>query len=346
MKTNGRIIVNGRYLNQRLTGVQRYASELVRYLQDELLILKPPDHRLAGPLWEQLILPAKVSSQDLLWSPTNTGPLILSNQVVTIHDLSTIDHPEWFSRRFSAWYQFILPRLAHRVRRIITVSQFSKNRIMEQFKVPESKVVVAHLGVGDHFKRMDRLTVHSILRKYQVSEPYVLTVGSLEPRKNLFRLIQAWNQLMPKNNQYRLVIIGSMGYPFKKPDLGELGRNIQMLGHLNDADLPAFYSGATAFAYPSVYEGFGLPVLEAMACGTPVIASNAASIPEAAGEAALLFDPFEITEISNCLEKVLWDEEFRRELSAAGVERAQKMTWSATAQIILGVLKEESSRNN
>ena len=337
---NSRFLVNGRFTRQRMTGVQRYAIEITRCLGNKIRLILPPEKSRysRSPIWEQLYLPLIIKTKHLLWSPTNTGPLAISRQVVTIHDLSTIDHPEWFSKPFALWYRFLLPRLAKRVHRIITDSQFSKNRILACFQIPEKKVKVIYPGVGENFRPSTDIEINGVRSKYKLASIFILAVGSLEPRKNLLRLLDAYEKIHGQYPKMELVIVGSSGHPFKDPGLDFLPKGTYLLGEVPDTDMPALYSGAIAFVYPSVYEGFGLPPLEAMACGTPIIASNTTSLPEVVGEAGLLIDPLNISEIASAIEQVIKDAELRTKLREKGLQHAKLFSWETTAQQVLDVL--------
>ncbi len=339
-KTNTIYFINGRYLHQRITGVQRYAREVIHcFGGNKVSILSPEiDILKRGPFWEQVILPSYFKNHSILWSPTNTGPLAISRQVVTIHDLSTIDHPEWFSKPFALWYRFLLPHLAKRVHRVITDSQFSKNRILACFQIPEKKVKVIYPGVGEKFRPSTDIEINRVRSKYKLASIYILAVGSLEPRKNLLRLLDAYERMRGQYPKMELVIVGSSGYPFKDPHLDSLPKGTHLLSEIPDTDLPSIYSGAQFFVYPSIYEGFGLPILEAMACGTPVIASNATSIPEVVGEAGMLFDPFNVDAIATGMEKVINDPDLQNHLTELGLQRAKLFTWDRTAQQVWELL--------
>jgi glycosyltransferase involved in cell wall biosynthesis len=335
------LVINGRFTHQRLTGVQRYAREVTARLNQNFKLITPPDHPIFfhGPFWEQLWLPFLVKSKDLLWSPTNTGPLAVSNQVLTLHDLSPLDHPEWFSQPFAAWYGLLLPRLVQRVRKIITDSHFTRGRLAEVLDLPVDRVEIVPLGVSPAFFPQPAEEQARLRGRLQLNSPYLLSLGSLEPRKNLSRLLQAWRLVSAQIPDVELLIAGEMGYPFKDPVLGNLPSGVRLLGRVSDQDLPALYSGALAFIYPSVYEGFGLPPLEAMACGTPVVVSNATSLPEVVGYAGILFDPFNVEEMAFAIERVIMDSTLRQNLRQKGLERAQQFTWERTAQQVWEVLQ-------
>lgn len=335
------IAVNARFASRPITGVERYAHEVCRCLDDRILRLAPkkPLRGLAGYIWEQAVLPVQAMYTDLLWSPANTGPLLFKRQVVTIHDLSTIDHPEWFTPAFSAWYGYLLPRLARNAVRVITISEFSRQRILDRFKLAEERVIAIPNGVdrGTFFPR-DESQILSTLKKYGLDRPYLLTVGSLEIRKNLLRLMQAWQELPSYHHTLCMVVIGAAGPAFRTSAFEHISDSVKFLGYIPDSDLPALYSGALAFVFPSLYEGFGLPVLEAMACGTPVLASNSTSLPYILGDSGLLFDPQDVEAIARAIQQMIDSSELRRGFSLRGLRRAQNYTWEQTAQGVWGVI--------
>src|SRR6267154_3859549 len=267
------IVVNLRSQGAGLTGVQRYSQELCARLNRGIDTVTPrrPLHGIAGHLWEQTGLPVRVATR-LLWSPANTGPLAVERQVLTIHDVAPLDHPEWFESKFATWYGWMIPALARRVRCLITVSEFSKRRLVLNTGIDESRVHVIPNGVSERFHPRNIDTIREVLTRLRVpTERYVLTLGSIEPRKNLSRLLEAWRISAPRlPDDVWLVIAGAQGkgHIFAMTQLGEIPLRVYSTGFVQDEDLPALYSGAMAMVYPSIYEGFGLPVLEAMAAGT------------------------------------------------------------------------------
>jgi glycosyltransferase involved in cell wall biosynthesis len=333
------IVMNGRFLHQDMTGVQRYAHELLERLRPELKVVSPEARLSAarGHLWEQFALP-RLCRGALLWSPGNTGPLAQGNQVVTIHDASTLDHPEWFSGKFAVWYRFLLPRLARRVRELIRLCG-----------LPEDQVVAIHNGISPRFAPASEEEKAALRRKHALGKPFVLYLGSLEPRKNVGALLAAWKNLAPRDCE--LVLAGSASKIFRERGFADLPPGTRLLGRVDDAELPALLSAAQAFAFPALYEGFGFPPLEAMACGTPVLCSNTTSLPEVCGPAfdaadpsqgtALYFDPLNVDELTAQLARVLvLDETTRQGLAVRGRAQAARFTWDDCATRTLAVLRE------
>jgi glycosyltransferase involved in cell wall biosynthesis len=329
------IAINGRCFSRRVTGVERYAREISKRLTSSRII-QPKNNpgRVAGNLWEQIILPTQIRQNEILWSPANAGPWFFRNQVITIHDASVFDHPEWFQPSFAAWTRLSWKILAKRVKAIITVSNYSCERLKFHLGIPEENIHVIHNGVGRPFEPQSQKTIDSVGRKYKLDKPYFLFVGTIEPRKNLPILLQAWESLNLKTHS--LFIAGTEGRVFAN-DEGRETRPRQK--YISDEDLPALYSGATAFVVPSFYEGFGLTALEAMACGAPVIASNTTALPEILGDAALLIDPKDPVEISNAMQKIIEDRIFANTLRERGLQLTKNFTWDQAARKIKSLLE-------
>ncbi|MEJ2632452.1 MAG: glycosyltransferase family 1 protein [Acidihalobacter sp.] len=336
------IVINSRVLGAHTTGVQRYLNEVEKRLPVGLAHVYPRAslHGISGHVWEQAVLPFRIG-KNVLWSPSNSGPLTVSRQVVTIHDLAPLDHPEWFGKKFSAWYQYLVPRLVRRVAGVLVDSEFTKERLIASSRVSGDKIQVALCGVDDRFVSVpsaDGAESSRILSQLDLPAPrYILSVGSLEPRKNIARLLQAWRRILPElDEDVSLVLSGAKGKSFifqDIPELSSLPPRVHLVGYVEDAYLPALYAGAEAFVYPSVYEGFGLPPLEAMASGTPVVAGNVASLPEVVGEAGLLVDPYDADEIGTALLSLLKDSVLREKLSEQGRARARMFSWQRTADL-------------
>ncbi len=351
------IVVNCRILAAPTSGVQRYLLELLPHLHaymdapmDGVKEMRPAQAMMGirGHLWEQLILPRQLG-QALLWSPASTGPLWVTNQVVTIHDMAPLDHPEWFARRFSWWYSNVVPRLAKTCRKIITVSEFSKSRILFHCDVPEDKVVVIANGVSARFTGIEPQQIHAARQHLHLPHQYVLSVGSIEPRKNLPRLLAAWQRILPHiPRDVGLVIAGLKGKERVFSNSGALGalpERVHLTGFVADDFLPGLYAGALAFVYPSYYEGFGLPPLEAMTAGTPVIAGSGSALEEVVGEAGVMVSPFDKGGMAEAMKNLILDPQLRSQLIQKGQERARLFTWQKAAQqtaILLSSLANNS----
>lgn len=326
------IIINGRFLSRRVTGVERYGREIIRLLGNNYRVEKMRSNGLTGHAWEQFILPSKLRSESVLWSPANTGPLAVRNQALTIHDLSPIEHPEWFRKSFASWYRLFLPILAKRVQVIFTPSEFVKQKVMKRFGV--EKIVVTSNGV-------DLSKFQPNLRRNEYIHPkeYILFVGSLQPRKNLRVLLKVWHDIKKDFKNLWLVIAGESKNIFGKTNFATEDR-IQFLGYINDDTLPELYANAKLFILPSFEEGFGLPVLEAMACGAPVIVSNGGALPETVGDAAMIFDLSKPETLSAAIQECLTNEQLCTCLREKGFARAIEFSWQASANLIWSTLNE------
>ncbi len=343
--------INLRCLGHRVTGVQRYVLGLLPYLEDRLALVQPGagSQGIRGHLWEQFVLPRQARGR-LLWSPANTGPLSVEHQVVTVHDAATLDHPEWFEGKFARWYRFMLPKLMRKARKVITVSEFSRQRLIEAGGVPAGDVVAIPNGVEDRLRPVQGPALSEFLQRRGLVRPYFLCVASLEPRKNLRRLFMAWEHCQPDGVE--LVIAGGAGRVFRDQGFDTSARGTRLLGHVDDADLPCLYSGAQGFVFPSVYEGFGLPPLEAMACGCPVVTSHATSLPEVCGAefladqpgnsgAVFYFDPFDPQSIAASLTRLLGLSASQRQtMTENGQRRAAQFSWRRAAEMTWQMLAE------
>jgi glycosyltransferase involved in cell wall biosynthesis len=323
--------VNLRTLGYGITGVQRYLLSLLPHMPAALDSLKPSQalQGIKGHVWEQVYLPTQLHRK-LLWSPGNTGPLAVSRQVLTIHDAATLDHPEWFERKFALWYGALLPRLVRKVRAIITVSNFSKERIVRLTGVNAERVEVVLNGVDLRFRPADQQAVIEMREKFQLDGSYILFVGSLEPRKNLKLLLEAWQ--LGDFDGATLAVVGTSGHLFQKLQFDSIPDGVRLLGRVDDEALPVLYSAAAGFVYPSVYEGFGLPPLEAMACGCPVAVSDIPAHREVCGSLAIYFDPFNPEDLSGRLDLLLrLDKPSRVSYAAEGLRHASGYSWERAA---------------
>jgi len=334
------LYITDKFLSQSMTGVQRVAFELLKGLKNvtKITVISNPYSGLVGHLYEQLVIPFKIPKHGTLISPLNIGPIFVKNQIVIIHDIASIDHPEWFNWKFKIFYNLITPILIKRVTSIVTVSQFTKSRLIQKYDVPEDKITVILNGVDYDF--FNGTTDKKYIKNSNLQEgSYILSVCSIEPRKNIENLIKAWLQSNLHLKGYKLVFAGSAGANFSEVEQFT-DKSIIWLGYVAEESLPALYQNAKAFVYVSLYEGFGLPPLEAMAAGIPVLASNTTAIPEVVGDCGVLVDPLSIEAIAAGLNAVV---ENSSDLSSKCAERARAFSWDKFSSEFLAALKKHNN---
>lgn len=353
-------------LDRPASGIGRYTIELVRALarfQDELAItlLTPfsgspagldrlyPSIRLRGRLLPSLMSAgppqiaaiARREGLAVVHDPFGVSPFPVPYRlgpfarVVTIHDMIPFVHPETHARLTNLLFRYYIPRTLRFVDRILTVSHASKQDIMRFYRMSEERITVIPNGVACTFEPAAPTIIAGVLQRYAVPQPYILTVGALQARKNLETLFAAYRILRSKGLPHRLVVTGRRAWKTAGifTSLRKLGleEDVILTGYVADEDLPALYSGAAAFAFPSLYEGFGLPPLEAMACGTPVVTSNRSSLPEVVGGAGLTVEPSDVRGFAVALERLLTDEALHETCRERGLARASRFTWDAAA---------------
>lgn len=287
--------------------------------------------QLAGIGFDRLLPDAKLyHATEHLLMPLRRVPTVL-----TVHDLIYKLFPR-HHKRLNYWFlNAAMPLFVRRADAVIAISESTKRDLIEHYGTPAEKVSVVHEAAASHFQPATPYTVHQVRREYQLPDRFLLTVGTIEPRKNLARLLEALVRLRVDDSHLHLVVVGTRGWLYEDffQRIEELGLKdvVHFPGYVLDADLPAIYSAADVLVMPSVYEGFGLPVLEAMACGTPVASSSASSLPEVGGDAARYFDPMNVDEMVETLRRVLSDEELREGMSATGLKQAKKFSWERAA---------------
>ena len=346
-------------------GIGRYTREIISHLaridkENSYTLLVPADapvpsglpgnfrisrmplpERLATILWHRLRVP--------LWVELFTGPLDLFHSpdfvlppvraawaILTVHDLSFVRAPETATPQLRAYLNEVVPRSVARADRILADSESTRQDLIELYDVPPDKISVLYSGVSDRFYPIqDEAILYEVRSRYGIGRrPYIFSVGTVQPRKNYGRLVEALHRL--GRLRLKLVIAGGKGWLddplYRQIEALGMEDQVQFLGFVPDEDLPALYSAALVFAFPSLYEGFGLPVLEAMACGVPVITSSVSSLPEVAGNAALLVDPYDVDALTEALARVLDDESLRNDLINKGQLRVQGFSWTAAAR--------------
>jgi glycosyltransferase involved in cell wall biosynthesis len=365
-----KVAIMGRSLRGQMSGVVRYTHELVNALvplvPDDITVLLTratdgldglPVRRIRAPFatpseysraaWEQLVVPIEMIRlrPDVYHSPNYIVPLALQCPVVvTVHDTLFLDRR--LQRLKSHLYLRSLTAMAVRkADRIICVSQHTLEAFAEHFPHAQNRACLVGEGVNPRFKPSDPPTVQRFRDTHGLPGRYVLFVGTFEPRKNLARLVAAYEQAIRMTDAPdHLVLAGGSGWKntdvFERIEASALGRRIHVLGYVAENDLAAAYSGCSVFVYPSLAEGFGLPPLEAMACGAPVVTSDTTSLPETVGDAARLVDPFNVDSIADGLIEVLTDEIARKAYTEAGFARAAEFSWDAVARRTLAVYRD------
>lgn len=356
---------------EQRVGISEYAFELLKefrkyevgsmkyevYLKTLPLKTLPQEdenwrYRVIGPkeLWTQVRLPFDLylhkPRPDVFFSPTHYAPRFSPvPTIVSVMDLSYIFFPELFNK--SDLYQ-LRNWTAYSVRqasRILTISKYSKNAIIEEYGVSEDRVVVTYPGLKEMIGLTPQIyTMNRLQSHYGIHDRYILFVGTLQPRKNIVRLVEAFSQAVEDEKDLQLVIVGKKGWMYEEilaaPKKFNVEERVKFLDFVSDEELPSLYQHAECFVLPSLYEGFGLPVLEAMQYGCPVITSKVSSLPEAGGDAALYVDPEDVADIAKKIKRLLSDKALRKEMIEKGKKQVAKFSWEKTARETLAVLQD------
>lgn len=293
---------------------------------------RPHLERLIGPC-DVLFMPN--------WNMCSVDPK--TKVVLTVHDLSPLLMPEMYHAKARAWHSFInIKKLVHRADAIIAVSNHTKAALIEILKVPEHRITVAHLGVDQesYSPYIEDDSLRAVRNQYGLPGDFLLFVGTIEPRKNLYNIIEAFDSL---KSDTHLVIAGKWGWKYKQVynriQASPKRRLIKVIGYIPESDKPHLMKLASAFIWPSLYEGFGLPVLEAMSVGTPVLTSQVTSIPEVTGDSALLVNPYNVKDIAEGMEIVLTNQLLRERYRVLGIEQARKFAWDKTATALADIFQ-------
>ncbi|MFD1258893.1 glycosyltransferase family 4 protein [Mucilaginibacter terrae] len=357
------IYINGRFLTQTLTGSQRFAYEMAKsivlHYPDNVTILVPPtdikpnyiiDKNVikvigtrSGLVWEQIDLPLYMSktNKQLLINLVNTAPIALKHQIISIMDMTTFVNPKWFSKAFAFYYKIIVPIIARRSLKVLTISESSKHDILKYINILPEKVEILYCSVSDNFLSSAKVASNdeATLKKFNLEkDKYLLAVSSLDPRKNFVALVKAYKNA---KTSIPLIIVGSEGKVFANSELKEIissSKNIILTGYVSEEELVTLYSNATCFLYPSLYEGFGMPPLEAMACGCATIVSDTSSLPEVCGDGSLYVNPLDIPSITKAIITVINDVNLRKELISKGKKQVGKFSWQRSGIILKNVI--------
>ena len=351
---------------ERRVGIGEYAFELLRqferlkvhnlrftiYLKDKPLSHMPKErdgwqYKVFGPkkMWTQFALPWNLffsKRPDVFFTPSHYCPRISSvPTAISIMDLSFVYFPQLFNKndlyQLNNWTRYSAKKAA----KIFTISEASRDDIIKLYKVDPKKVIVTYPGI----KKIDKLeSMEDLANKFKIKNDYILFVGTLQPRKNIVKLIEAFAKLQTKGKNLDLVVVGKKGWMYeeilKAPEQFGVKEKVIFLDFVSDSDLPFLYENARCYVLPSLYEGFGLPVLEAMKYGCPVVTSNISSLPEAGGDAALYFNPENVDDMAGTINKVLSSESLRKEMIEKGLEQVKKFSWEKTAKLTLQALEE------
>jgi glycosyltransferase involved in cell wall biosynthesis len=347
------IYINGRFLTQRITGVQRYGREVLLALNDEIreraeltafrwVLLVPQDTSVPelssidievlsggqGNLWEQWALYWK-SRRSVLVNFASTGPLLHRNQLITVHDAAVYQVPDAYNWRFRLWYKVMVNWIVRRSKSCFVVSEFAKSECIQFFGAKRENICVCTEG----WQHLDRITPISDV---EVSElvgykPYVLAVSSPTPNKNFSLVVDAMKRIGKAN--FHFVVAGSVN-PSIFAGTHELSESSKYLGYVSDEQLKGLYRNAACFVFPSRYEGFGIPPLEAMSMGCPVVASEIAPVKEVCGDAATYFDPSNAEQLAKQLVEITSDPTSKERWGAKGLERAQNFSWQKAASLV------------
>jgi glycosyltransferase involved in cell wall biosynthesis len=337
------LYLNGRFLEQKITGVQRFASELIlclNVMRDDIVVLVSDISKIensslsdklnileikggGGHYWEQVTLVRFLRSQGnpLLLNLCNTAPVFYKNKISTVHDVTFLHYPESYSVKFRAVYKILIPLIIRTSCKVLTVSKFSKKDLCNTYNLIPDNIDVIYNAVSEKFKA---------LSSKDNNKPYALVVSSPNKHKNFTRMIDAF---LSSNVSLNLKIVGSLSNVFNTQESKiNSDPRIIFLGKVSDEELIDIYQNADFFIFPSLYEGFGIPPLEAQACGCPVISSNAASLPEVLGDSVLYFNPIDMNSIREVIEKVALDRDLKAILIEKGYKNLRRFSWNESAK--------------
>lgn len=368
-----RIAIDAHSVGVRLGGNESYATNLIEALaaidavnnytlfvtRDEavqrfrnrwpnFIVRRTPPHTPLVRIPLTLSAELRRHPVDVLHVQFTSPPFAPCPVVVSIHDLSFEHLPETFNRRSRAQLRLTVRRSARKAKRVLALSEYARQDIISTYKISPSIVSAIPIGAAPHFQPVtDEKELQRVRHTYGIAGNYILSVGSIQPRKNLGRLAQAYARLrerLPENELPQLVIVGKRAWLYRETlrEIEQLrtGDCVIITGYVPECDLPALYSGATCFVYPSYFEGFGLPPLEAMKCGAPVITGDRTSLPEVVGDAGLLVNPFDVDAITTAIASVITDSKLRSDLSSRSLNRARMFDWRQTAKRTLEVYRE------
>jgi glycosyltransferase involved in cell wall biosynthesis len=344
--TDKTVYINGKFLSQKMSGVQRYASEICKNLDSKITVAAAADHQddavyhlnkplevignKGGILWEQFTLPTSLRSKGspLLISLCNAAPVFYPNKITCLHDIAFTLYPQYFSKKLVLYYRWLIPKVLNRSRHIITVSEFSKREISSYYHIDP-----AHISVVPNASTFSAYSTHPLPRVQE--RPYFLFVGSLDPRKNLITLLKAFRQA--KREDADLIVVGAGHASFASNpaiDAYRTDSNIIFTGYISDEQLRAYYGGALALINPSFYEGFGLPVVEALSMNCPVLASSIDAFKEVGGTDIEYFNAADVSELSDLIKN------FSGKALSETTSHVQRLTWKTSAALVDKIIQQ------
>ena len=315
----------------------------------EIIIPLPRFFKMGkGLIWRNMSLPLRLKGRklDIVHDTYEAGFFSFKTpfkKIMTIHETAFIRFPGAYRRRGMAYYKYLFPLIVKNTDMIITPSESTKRDLVTYLKVPEDKIRVIYEAADERFKPLDKTAIIEVRQKYGLDFPFILYVGLMIPKKNIPALIKAYNKLKKTGMEHKLVITGRKAPRVENAEIFEiverlnLQKDVIFTGYIPPDDLPGLYNAADLFVYPSFNEGFGLPPLEAMACGTPVITSNTSSLPGVVGDAGIMIDPYDIEGLAEAMDKVLTNQALRQEMIKKGLKRAKRFSWEKMARETLKV---------
>jgi glycosyltransferase involved in cell wall biosynthesis len=355
--------INARFIQTKISGIGKYVLQLMRHIPtfgnnhyyfyeyghvpierpikgDNIHYVIPKvytKNRTLRIFWEQMLFSRQVKKDKIkiFHGPSFMLPVFKPcKSVITVHDLTFVHYPQGFNFSTRLYYKLFFRRSLENADMIIADSEATKKDLMQIYNIPVNKIQTIYLGVDEIFKNVtDKKKIKEVKRKYSLPEKYFLFVGLLSPRKNVRRALKAFAQL---HTEHKFVIVGNKGWLyepiFKLIEDLNLKERVIFTKYADSEDLPAIYSCAEALIFPSLYEGFGLPIVEAMACGCPVITSNISSMPEVAGDAAILINPYNVEEIKNAMNTIMINKKVRMDLIKKGYENIKRFSWQKMAE--------------
>lgn len=356
MEANKIVYINGRFLSNGMDGISRFSLEICKQLKKlnlnfKIVIPNWLEYRneecfeivkfgnLKSHFWEQidLLIFLKKQGNPFMLNLSGLGPLFYKNQIVTIHDLSFYENNNWFSKAYTFFYSRATPIVARNAIKILTVSDFSKREIIKYLQIDERKIEVIYNAVADDVKKeFDSVKISPIVKTI-LEQKYILAVCSIDPRKNLQRLIDSFLEL--KLDDYKLVLVGKTSSHFNIKLMSD-SENIFFTGFVSDSDLSILYKKCDFFIYPSLYEGFGIPPLEAMKNGCAVVVSEIPSLKEVCSDAVFYINPLDVESIKNGILKLIKDSVFKKELKRKGILRSEFFKWNDSGDKVHNIIKK------